>query len=377
MSASISPSEALAAIRRGEKLPSDVVHRLGEEQPTDFFRVIVESLADSFDPAEVAAYEELMQAWIEPPPAVKAVIPNQVDTVYVLSRVTLGADVKIVSPILDAMMTRFPDARVVLVSTRKSAELFAKDRRVEYLNADYPRSGPVSARVEFARQLQRQVESLNSIVIDPDSRMTQLGLIPVCAPERYFHFATRTSTGDENLSYLTTQWLRQRFGVTGEAWIAAEPVRITDERPRTAISFGVGENESKRIAGDFEARVIELLARKYSTIWIDRGVGGEEARRVTDAVAASGAAEQVRFWEGSFAGFASVISQCDFYAGYDSAGQHVAAACKVPLVTFFRGAASARFRQRWSPSGSGPIHVINADLLAPDECLAQFSALLK
>ena len=59
-------------------------------------------------------------------------------------------------------------------------------------------------------------------------------------------------------------------------------------RPRAAVSLGVGENDSKRIGGDFEAQLIRALGEKYRTIWIDRGVGGEEARRVTAAAEASG-----------------------------------------------------------------------------------------
>jgi len=90
---------------------------------------------------------------------------------------------------------------------------------------------------------------------------------------------------------------------------------------------------------------------------------------VTAAAEASGFSDRIRFWEGSFAGFASVIAQCDFYTGYDSAGQHAAAAAGVPLVSFFAGAPSERFRQRWSPAGPGRIQVIDGDSLTPQECL--------
>ncbi len=75
---------------------------------------------------------------------------------------------------------------------------------------------------------------------------------------------------------------------------------------------------------------------------------------------------------GSFAGFASIISQCDFYTGYDSAGQHAAAAAGVPLISIFAGAPSERFRQRWSPAGQGRIEVIDADSLTPNACLERF-----
>jgi ADP-heptose:LPS heptosyltransferase len=357
-------------------LPAEVVRFLGEQQPADFFRIIVESLADSFDPAQAAAYEELMRAWIPPAPRVPPVVPDRVETVYALSRVTLGADIKITSIILDAMKHRFPDAKIVFVAGRKSIDLFGADARIWHIEAEYPRSGPVSQRIGFAHELRSRLDTANSIVIDPDSRMTQLGLVPVADPACYFHFPSRTADSAGNLTELTQHWLEKTFGLSGSAWIAPARVAISGDSPRAAISFGVGENESKRIPGDFESQTIRTLAEKFRTLWIDRGAGGEEAARVTAAVEASGCADRVRFWEGSFAGFASIISQCDLYLGYDSAGQHAAAAPGVPLITIFKGAPSPRFRQRWTPSGPGRIEVLNADALTPQHCLNQIQALL-
>jgi ADP-heptose:LPS heptosyltransferase len=362
LSVSISCSEALEAIRRGEKLAPEVVRALGEERPAEFFRDIIEPLSDSFDADQVAAYEDLMRVWIPANQHVSPVIPSKVDTVCVLSRVTLGSDIKITSVILDAMKRRFPGASIQFVANRKSAGLFEADPRVIHIEAEYPRSEPVSVRVEFALELRRKLQGRNRIVVDPDTRMTQLGLLPVCEPEYYFHFPSRTANAapdlNANLTGLTQKWLRDTFGEAGRAYIAPMPVPIGGERPRAAISLGVGGNDSKRIGGDFEADLIRSLGARYGTLWIDRGAGGEEARRVTTAVEASGVAERVCFWEGSFAGFASVISQCDFYAGYDSAGQHAAAAAGIPLTTYFAGAPSDRFRERWTPAGTGEINVI-------------------
>jgi len=199
--------------------------------------------------------------------------------------------------------------------------------------------------------------------------MTQLGLIPICEPENYFHFPSRTANSAANLTGSAQNWMEETLGESGQAYIAPCRVPVQGDPPNAAISLGVGENDSKRIGGDFEAQVIRALGEKYRTIWIDRGVGGEEARRVTAAAEASGCLDRVRFWEGSFAGFASIISQCVLYVGYDSAGQHAAAAAGVPLVSFFAGAASDRFRQRWSPAGPGRIHVIDAGSLPPEVCL--------
>ncbi len=197
-------------------MPRHVLRSLGEEQPADFFRQMVEPLADSFDPVDVAAYERLMQVWIRPVPRSAPSVPKKVDTVYVLSRVTLGADIKITSVVLDAMKVRFPEARVILVGHRKSAELFSLDRRIEHLDAPYPRSGPVSQRIAFADQLREQLTAHDSIVVDPDSRISQLGLIPVCAPDRYFHFPSRSREGSDNLTRLTENWVHETFAARGE-----------------------------------------------------------------------------------------------------------------------------------------------------------------
>ena len=57
------------------------------------------------------------------------------------------------------------------------------------------------------------------------------------------------------------------------------------------------------------------------------------------------------FWEGSFAGFAAIIAGSRLYAGYDSAGQHIAAASGVPLVSVFTGFPVPRMFDRWRPVG--------------------------
>lgn len=362
----------MEAIRRGDRLPPATVRALGDRNPAEFFRVIVEALADSFDPVESAAYDNLMRAWIPPATHIDPTIPCRVQEVYVLSRVTLGSDIKITSPILDSMKRRFPHATITLVGNRKSAELFAADSRIAHLNADYPRNGSVVTRLQFAYDLCRQFEGPDKIVIDPDSRMTQLGLIPVCEPERYFHFPSRTADSAPNLSRLTQDWLLATFGESGNAYIAPHRVAIEGDRPRAAVSFGVGDNETKRIPGNFERQVIRTIGEQFRAIWIDRGVGGEEALRVTAAAEASGCIDRVRFWEGSFAGFASLIAQSDLYVGYDSAGQHAAAASGTPLISLFAGAPSDRFLQRWSPQGPGRIDVIDADSLAPGASLDRF-----
>jgi ADP-heptose:LPS heptosyltransferase len=62
------------------------------------------------------------------------------------------------------------------------------------------------------------------------------------------------------------------------------------------------------------------------------------------------------------------------YVGYDSAGQHVAAACGIPLITIFAGYPNERFFERWTPSGAGRIDVFPAERATPAELLRQIAA---
>ena len=57
-------------------------------------------------------------------------------------------------------------------------------------------------------------------------------------------------------------------------------------------------------------------------------------------------------WSGSFAGFAAIIAGAKLFVGYDSAGQHIAAAAGVPLISIFAGFPALRMFERWRPAGT-------------------------
>src|SRR5205823_4527965 len=149
--------------------------------------------------------------------------------------------------------------------------------------------------------------------------------------------------------------------VEGRAYIAPLP----GPEAEVTVSFGVGENPAKRIGGRFEA---ELLRRLTGSVLIDKGAGGEEAERVERA--AEGLAN-VRCWDGAFAPFASGIARSQVCIGYDSAGQHVAAACGVPLVSVFTGFPTPRMFSRWRPTGPGPIEIVKVENETPEDTLSR------
>ncbi|MFB3828166.1 MAG: glycosyltransferase family 9 protein [Bryobacteraceae bacterium] len=372
--------ELLERCLRGEPWTRGQVRALAREEA--LLTVVAEGLADRFEPALCEAYAEIMAEALG---CAAPLVPAEVlaryrrvrgarfrgpdpERVFVLSRVTLGADVAVTSVMLDGLKRRFPRAEIVFAGPRKNWELFERDARLRHLPLSYPRG---TLRERLAPWLAMRPAFETGIVVDTDSRLTQLGLLPVCPEERYFLFESRAygaETGDA-LPELAARWLRETFGAEGaEPYVALAEPAWTE---RVAVSLGVGENPAKRIADPFE----EELLRDTGACAIDLGAGGEEAERVKRAVERSGVAARV--WDGSFAGFAAIISRSGLYVGYDSAGQHVAAACGVPLVCIFAGYPAPRMFQRWRPTGKGPIHIVRVEDPAPEAVLAEVKPILR
>ena len=364
--------ELLGHCLEGRPWPENLLDGLVDaEGSRALFRVVVERLGDLFEPRLCSVYAELFSEVIArriPDLHAKHVAaryqrvrrtrvfdtdPAAIRNVFVLSRVTLGADVAITSVLLDTAKQRFPNARIWFVGPHKNWELFQADPRLSHLAIAYRRSGTLDDRLSIWEELRAAVSQPRSIVIDPDSRLTQLGLLPICPEEDYYFFESRSygAASRESLTELARRWAAETFGASeARPYISTglDAVRFT-----ATVSFGVGENPAKRIADPFEEELLKHLPRP---VLIDKGVGGEEAERVERAVGNAGPGIEV--WDGSFAGFAEHIARSSLYVGYDSAGGHVASACGVPLVSIFSGFASERMLQRWTPPGA---HVLRAD----------------
>ena len=332
------------------------------------FSIVIERLGDLFEPSLCDVYARLFSYVIARAlpvynaddlllryrrvRQVQRFPGGEVKRVFVLSRITLGADVAVTSVALAALKDRFPEAEIVLVGPEKNAELFAADARIASIPVIYGRSDLLGERLAAAVELQSLVDQTEAIVVDPDSRLTQLGLIPICDDARYYFFESRAFGGtlEETLPRLTAQWLAEVFDI-GEArpYVAPKPrERMAD----VTVSLGVGENANKRIDDEFEFQLLSGLLARGRPILLDRGAGGEESARVDGLVERLGAPSLLQIHDGSYASFASQIRQSTFYVGYDSAGQHVAAAANVPAVSVFAGYACARMLARWRPDGA-------------------------
>jgi ADP-heptose:LPS heptosyltransferase len=332
---------------------------------------------------------------------------HQIKKAFVLSRVTLGADIAVTSVALAGLKQVFPTAAIRLVASAKTQQLFAGDRRVQLCALEYPRSGGLIERltswqhtVEAIEQETLGLDPTEYVIVDPDSRLTQLGLLPLVPDERaYLLFESRSycAAGLEKLSALTAHWLQQVFGMAEPVYpycapsaldVAAakhivEPLKLHRPGPMVSVNLGVGANPTKRLPDPFEFRLLARLLSAGATIILDKGGDPEEVARIEALVAALGgqgfralALDERRdamsllsevnetpllTWQGGIGRFAALIGESTAYIGYDSAGQHMAAALGVPTIDIFTGFSSPRMPERWSPYGSGAVHVLVLD----------------
>ncbi|HKQ05325.1 MAG TPA: glycosyltransferase family 9 protein [Blastocatellia bacterium] len=415
--------------------------RAAEAATKVLFASLVERLADSFSPADVSLYNHVFAQVIEHcrrlggGGAVDAALHRfglrdeaallgraeslrrkrtirrsrsaGVRRVVVLSRVTLGADVAITSVVISRLEHEFPGAEIVLVGGRKAAELFGGNRRVLFKEIHYRRAGRTLERVlswlavtEAAREMTAGLSPDEWLIVDTDSRLTQLGLLPLTEHEaNYLFFPSREygATTDRALGQLAAAWLDEVFdaprptlpGVSlrpadiQAASLLTKRLRQSGGRPLVTVNFGVGGNPAKRVSDEFEQSLVAQMIRDGATVILDKGAGADEARR-GDAVIAYARREagasvselteshfvetlnrmrdtRLVVWDGGVGRLAALIAQSDFYVGYDSAGQHIAAAAGTPGVTVFAGYSSPRMLDRWRPTGSAASHIIAVD----------------
>jgi ADP-heptose:LPS heptosyltransferase len=336
---------------------------------------------------------------------------ERVRKVLVLSRVTLGADVAISSIVLQKAKRSFPQAELVVFGSPKLLQLFGGDEDLRIRPIRYQTEGGLLERiaswlpvVEAVEQETRGLFADEYVLIDPDSRLLQLGLLPALEDEsRYFFLESRSfgELGQGSMSRITLRWLSSILGgpdSKDDEILPAVSLRQPDRefgrdlcrrlpkggsRWLVALSFGAGGNPDKRLADPFEEQLLLRLLERGSIVLLDKGFGEEERGRAnrlcarvranaktvmemdeTSASAVVGEEElrcHMLTWHGEIGRFAGLIGASDEYIGYDSAGQHIAAALGVPTIDIFTHHASPVFRERWTPCGRGAAHVISQD----------------
>jgi hypothetical protein len=326
--------------------------------------------------------------------------------VLLLSRVTIGADVAVTSVITARLREALPNSEFVLLGSHKLWDLYGGDPQLRIREIAYDRSGGVLPRlnswldvVQVIDDETRELKPEEFLLIDPDSRLTQLGLLPLLRDERSYHlFESRGfhRPGAGRLGELASLWVDDLLGKRGRSfpYVAlprehrafgreiAEKMRRAGASHLITVSLGVGGNPNKRLSDSFETELIRHLLEE-ATLILDKGASPEERGqidRIVDLLREQGktihevneenAAESlnqgliradVLTWDGGIGRFAGLIAASDQYIGYDSAGQHIAAALGVPVLTIFVNSNSPAFAERWRSSGPGVIKFLNID----------------
>jgi hypothetical protein len=344
-------NELLDLCLRGQSWSSELLDRaIAEDEGRALFSIVVERLGDLFEPRLCDTYARLFSDVIARvcPESIsrtrrvsgRAGLWPATNRVYVLSRITLGADVAVTSVLLDAAKRRYPSAEIVFIGPRKNYELFEADPRIVHRDVRYARGGSLRDRLQASAALWFD----DGLVLDPDSRLTQLGMIRVCPDDRYRFFESRSFGGNANerLPDLAARWADDP-----EARPYVAPHRADAPPVDITVSLGVGENPAKRLDDDFERELMRLLAATGATILVDKGGTAAERERVERALTPG-----MRTHDGAFAPFAAEIARSRLFVGYDSAAGHVASACGVPLISIAKGFVSERMAARWRPIGT-------------------------
>jgi hypothetical protein len=326
-------------------------------------------------------------------PALPFECRRRVQKVVILSRVSVGADIAITSIIIQRLREVFPQAEMILIGPRHLADFFAAVPRLRWLQVEYKRQGSLLSRLDgwplLVEIIERESKGLTEeqlLVFDPDSRLSQLGLLPLAEERRTCYFNSRanpTPHDSPSLPALTNGWLNQLLTedifLPPGLFLAREKLlagRRYGERLRRAgtagilvLNLGVGGNQRKRINGLFEEELLIaiLQAMANTVIVLDTGSDPEEKERTGKLLAAmrgrgvpvaSLAEEEMAGKEASFAhgvvGFSGglgalggLVAMADAFCGYDSSGQHLASALGIPAVIVFTGAPNPRFLDRW------------------------------
>ena len=384
-------SEVISLQRKtpaGRDLDAEL-NEFGLHSPSDFFQRI----------------EKIRAASNNPLPG-KLTSPEKI---IVLSRVTLGADVAITSIVIQHFQQLFPNTQIILLGGNKLRDLFGGHDQLIIRNVDYCRHGSLGDRLDIWHAVRRTIAAESEglapekvMIVDPDSRLSQLGVFPLAdAATPYLFFDSRgqnNHTRRATMAQLTNQWISQLFGHSGfcypKVWLQyndrkkartlCDGLRKQECQHIITINFGVGGNERKQLRPEAETKLVrQLLTTPDTVVILDKGAGNTEQKRaetLADKICAAGIQTQEksvaamngnrRMKHGlisvsaSIGEMAALIGCSDEYIGYDSAGQHIAAAEGIPTCTIFAGSNNPDFVRRWCATGpKGKTRLVHVDTL--------------
>ena len=212
------------------------------------------------------------------------------------------------SPILSCASRAFRDAEIEIVGPRTNCLLIAPLHRMERSVVSYSHDSTLGNQLRAWTRLRAKVASAiqdfdagHWLVVDPDSWMTQFGLLPL-ADDRYCRYFDSRSYAEQSkatLAELANDWANQWFFWGG---VEVLPYVVRGDGPESGsfylstksqgklagVSFSTDGRQQVRLADDFEDRLLELLRhRGYQTVF-DSGREAVDRTNATERIRAFG-----------------------------------------------------------------------------------------
>ena len=293
---------------------------------------------------------------------------QQIQKICILSRVTIGADISITSIIIQRLHQQFPKIPITIIGPAHLPQLFnypfLHHCPFEFIRnqSDYSQPGHWIHLQQLISKEQHHLQQQEFLLIDPDTRISQLGLLPLAPEQSTKVLPSRIDqTKPYSLSEITNSWLDSLLQTTAYIYPAlaiqssVPPVKNTDFT--IVINFGVGQDLRKRVSLQFEKELIlALIQQGESRIILDSGQGMDEldqAHTIEDFIKKQAgfikSPHSFQRIQDSISVLASHIQQAHLFIGYDSCSGHIATACQIPSIICFKGAPNPRFYDRWLP----------------------------
>ncbi len=339
---------------------------------------------------------------IRKPKPIDALQRSKVNKVFILSRITIGADIAITSMAFEKMMRLFPDAEIIFLGPSQSRPLFSGNPRISYKSVNYERKGNLIGRFNTWLNLLEVIEEQGHdndsyIIIDADTRLSQVGLLPFTAGDRGYFFYEADIDKDKLLAEHFSDWLNKTFVEEGESALypslypedkdlslAKELFRkfSLEDKYVIGVHLGTGGVSSKAVSIPFETELIHSLIREGATVMLYKGVNAKEEERTDRIIGAlkkedisiseiredeiegldSSAAQIIVFSRTGIALSAAILGKCQQVVSYSSSSKHIAGAMKVPVTVIYVREAS--FVDRWVPYTTSSVDVVR---ITPEE----------
>lgn len=333
----------------------------------------------------------------------------QVRQVFVLSRVTLGAEIALTSLVFAKALQAFANAEIVFIGSNTAFSLFADNPRLRLAATAYERKGGLTGRLntwlELLATLRAAISDPSHIVIDADTRLSQIGLLPLLDDDQRYYFFDPTLRAEQQLADALSGWLEATFveataagrnpaALTGKLFLPSADhdvarAMLAPFTPSTTstqsadgdstligIHLGTGGATDKMLSPEFETSLILQLLQAGATVLLYKGVDTQEEQRSTALLTALGehGVNTVEVSEVSttpdavnnprviaFAGTrigvsAALLAACQHIICYSSSSKHIAGALGVPVsVIFVRDAAHV---DRWVPRSDAAVSTL-------------------